>query len=487
MTTTPVVPLHAIRWSSTGIGRIVQFAAAHAGLTFPENRREITEAAVRRAMTHAGFKNADAFADHVVSDPAALDTALAELTIGETYFFRDPAQWDLVRREIVPELLAHHPGGLGIRAWSAGCASGEEAYTLGIVLRDAGCIAPTIVGTDLSEHRLARAARAVYSKWSMRGLDAAAQRRYFRQNGQHFHLLPELRDVRFRALNLIEDAYGEPGQELSELDVILCRNVLIYIETEQIALIFARLVGALRVGGWLMIAASDPQPSSDLPLDVVVTDAGLLFRKRGAHTVRRPERSDVCHEQSEGSAFVQNAVVEKKVVVAESSSELATRAYRLSDYDRAAALAQAVVDSGRDDAGTWVLLVRAHANRGAIDAAAQSCALGAARFPEAAELYVIESAIESQRERFGAAAQAARRAVYLDRTLAVAQLALGTALLRVGDNTAADRALRAAERLLAERSPMDVVPASDGASVRDLLTATRAHRALLDERTSRVG
>lgn len=480
----------AIAWSSPGYGCIVHAAGAHAGLTFPENRREITEAAIRRAMAHAGFKDVEAFAQRVVSDMGALDIALTELTIGETYFFRDPAQWELVRREIVPELLHHHQDGRGVRAWSAGCASGEEAYTLGIVLREAGCISPMVIGTDLCEHRLARATRAVYTKWSMRGLDTAANRRYFRESGQHFHLQREFCDARFRTLNLIGDDYGQPGQELSELDVILCRNVLIYIDAELLDSIFARMIGALREGGWLMVAASDPQPASTLPVDVVVTNAGLLYRKRTSRSAEPAHFFSAVatpHRWLTPGAPAPIVIPLRPVAVvksppAMSDVELATRAYRAADYSRAVELAERIIASERGDASTWVLLVRAHANRGALSEAARCCAVGITRFPDAAELHVVDSAIESQRERFAAAAEAARRAVYLDRTLAVAQLALGTAMLRLGDDAAADRALRAAERMLAERAPTEVVPASDGATAHDLLSTARAHRSLIERR-----
>ena len=159
------------RWSNIAFARIAAIVGRRAGLTFPESRREITEAALRRAMAHAGETRADRFAERMVGDPGVYAIAVTELTVGETYFFRDPAQWSLIRESIIPELLRVHTDGRGVRAWSAGCASGEEAYTLGIVLREAGCVAPSILGSDLCEHRLARAARAVYTKWSMRGID----------------------------------------------------------------------------------------------------------------------------------------------------------------------------------------------------------------------------------------------------------------------------------------------------------------------------
>ena len=482
----------ATAWSHPAFARIVRLIGERAGLSFPENRREITESALRRAMGHASDANADRFADRVASDPAIYSIALTELTVGETYFFRDPAQWKLIRDHVVPELFAIHPDGRGVRAWSAGCASGEEAYTLGIVLRDAGCVAPSVLGTDLCEHRLGRASRAVYTKWSMRGVDEATRRRYFSESGQYFHLLPEFRDVGFRPLNLATQTYGAEGQELVGLDVILCRNVLIYIAPEITKTIFARLAASLRIGGWLMIAASDPQPDADLPLDVVVTEAGLLYRKRDPAAAQKA----LAQEQKLASLEFPRAAITAPArfvpqpanhplhvvkTVARARERDAATAYRAADYNSAIQLAARDIAAGNDSVGTWVILTRAHANQGQLAEASSVCARAMARHSASAELHILDSSLAAERGQYGAAADAARRAVYMDRSLAAAHVALGMALLRSADIAAADRSLRAAERLLTELAPTDIVPASDGASVADMLSTVRAHRAILAE------
>ncbi len=486
-----------VRWSKPAYSRIAKIVAARAGLTFPENRREITEAALRRAMTHAGEANADHFALRVERDPETYATALTELTVGETYFFRDPAQWELIRAQIVPELLRVHPDGRGIRAWSAGCASGEEAYTLGIVMREAGCVDPSITGTDLCEHRLARASRAIYTKWSMRGVNEPTRRRYFAATGQYFHLLPEFRDVAFRPLNLVSAGYGVEGQELSGLDLILCRNVLIYIEPDVTTAIFARLVSALRPGGWLMVAASDPQPESGLPLDVVVTEAGLLYRKRDADATvaELPELASasthIWRPEPIAPARRVPAPVTRLTRAPSSppapSQRAALEAYQRSDYSAAIDLANGEIASGRETVSTWVVLTRSYANLGRLGDASAACTRALARHPATAELHILDSTLAAQRNQYAVAAESARRALYVDRSLAAAHVALGTALLRGSDPTAADRALRAAERLLTEIAPTAIVEASDGTSAADMLSAVRAHRALLAEGGLRAG
>jgi chemotaxis protein methyltransferase CheR len=162
-------------------------------------------------------------------------------------------------------------------------------------------------------------------------------------------------------------------------------------------------------------------------------------------------------------------------------------AYRSARYEQVISLAQAIVERGGDNAGVWTMLARAQANRGDVTAALRSLSRALERHPVDAELHIVASALEAQREHFGAAAEAARRAAYLDRNLAVAQVALGTALMRMGDVAAADRALRAAERLLTAMDADAVVPASDGARARELLNVVRAHRALMEQRGTRAG
>ena len=487
-----------VAWTHPAYARVIQLVGARAGLSFPENRRDITESALRRAMAHAGEGNADRFAERLAGDPAMYAIALTELTVGETYFFRDPAQWDLIRRQIAPALLFAHPDGRGIRAWSAGCASGEEAYTLGIVLRESGCVEPSIFGTDLCEHRLGRASRGVYTKWSMRGVDEATRRRYFTESGQYFQLRPEYHDVHFGPLNLAAPAYGSEGQSLFGLDLILCRNVLIYIAPEVTKVIFERLVAALRPGGWLMVAASDPQPEADLPLDVVITEAGLLYQKRDpAAAISRVQPIREFHHVDSVTALpivraperVSPSVPSERAlnVAARGPVPDAASAYRAADYDRAIELASRDITAGNDPVSTWVVLTRAQANKGRITEAGATCTRAIARHPSAAELHILESTLAAQRNQYSISAAAARRAVYMDRSLAAAHVALGMALLRGNDPAGADRALRSAERLLSELTPAHIVEASDGATAAEMLATVRAHRALLAEGGLRAG
>src|SRR5262249_21859102 len=145
------------------------------GLCFPPPRRAAAEDGIRRAMARAGVADPDRYRTLLESDGATLDDLVAELAIGETYFFREPAQFEYVRREVLPEVRARRGPGHPARAWRAACAPGEGAYSLAIVFAEGGLAGRSYtLATDVSRPALARARRGVYGGWSVRGTGAKA-------------------------------------------------------------------------------------------------------------------------------------------------------------------------------------------------------------------------------------------------------------------------------------------------------------------------
>ena len=165
---------------------------------------------------------------------------MAEITIGETYFFRDSAQFALLRDRVLPDLFS--PARLRahdapIRIWSAGCASGEEPYSLAILLHQLGWSSRAqVFGTDVSRPLLRQARQAQYSRWSLRGVPEEIVATYFKRSGDRFVLLPAIaRAVEFRYLNLADAGYPSPQSGVWGMDLILCRNVLIYFAADRVA------------------------------------------------------------------------------------------------------------------------------------------------------------------------------------------------------------------------------------------------------------
>jgi chemotaxis protein methyltransferase CheR len=193
-----------------------------------------------------------------VAGPDLAARLLDEVTVKETYFLRDAAQlaqidWPALLRQ------AHLNGAPKIRIWSAGCATGEEAYSLALLACEAfNTFDPpvTILATDLSAAALARARAGIYRPRSTRELTEHLGRRYFREDGQELVVADALRPlVRFACHNLVRDPVPPLGEQ--PFDTILCRNVLIYFDRPTVAGVIERLGRALARGGALVLGAAD--------------------------------------------------------------------------------------------------------------------------------------------------------------------------------------------------------------------------------------
>ncbi|MEO6528251.1 MAG: CheR family methyltransferase [Gemmatimonadaceae bacterium] len=494
-------------WTDPAFARIAEAVYLVAGLVFPPNRQPSAESGMRRAMAALHVVDPHALARAVEQPGEARDTVLAELTVGETYFFRDGAQLDVLRTEIFPTLLATRGADAPLRLWSAGCASGEEPYTLAIMLRELGWPHPAqILGTDVARPRLDAARRARYTRWSLRGVADERSERWFARRGAHFQLDDSIRDaVRFAPLNLISDAYPSPETDTNDQDVVLCRNVLIYFDMKSVAAIATRLLAALAPDGWLILGASDPPLSGLVPCEVVMTAGGIAYRRADRDPLRA-ERVAYLDARAGEAAIrasrwyaapvaadwiepdVQSPLAQAVLVpphapvqVPASSSpstdeefaiaaeDFATQ-YGAANYARAEALARDAVARDADRHDAWIVLVRAIANQGRMRDADAQCvrALDVQRMSP--ELHYLHAMLLGTAGEYREAAKAARRAIYLDGDFVMAHLQLGDALARVGDTDRAIRAFEHVMRALARTDATTPVLAADGVSATRLRT-----------------
>jgi len=179
------------------------------------SRHADLESGIRAACDECGFENAEEcidWLDGATLTRAQVETLATHFTIGETYFFREPEVFTIIEQQVLPELIVARraSGDRRLRLWSAGCSTGEEAYTLAIVvtrlLADLKDWHVTILGTDLDSRALRKAAMGVFGDWSFRGVPAAVKERYFQPKGERLYKIsPSLRAmVHFNYLNLAE-------------------------------------------------------------------------------------------------------------------------------------------------------------------------------------------------------------------------------------------------------------------------------------------
>jgi chemotaxis protein methyltransferase CheR len=181
---------------------------------------------------------------------------------GETFFFRDHGQFDLLRLHLLPELIARHRDDKILRLWSAGCASGEEAYSLAMLvdmlLPDRHDWNILILGTDIDSRAIARARSGRYGRWSFRMVPAALQQRYFHLEDKEWVMDERIRQMTsFRVSNLVGDVFPGFDSGLYDMDLILCRNVFIYFDAAAISSVAAKLAATLTEGGYLLTAHTE--------------------------------------------------------------------------------------------------------------------------------------------------------------------------------------------------------------------------------------
>ncbi len=193
-----------------------------------------------------------------------LDQLIAELTIGETFFFRHPDQFQILEEKVLPEVIARKQQTKTLRIWSAGCATGEEAYTIALILKNRFQAQLKdwkikIIGTDVNKVFLDRAARATYTPWSFRD---PSQRDYLMKNFADANgsreLRKELREmVQFSFHNLARHPIPSLTHDLFGFDVIFCRNVFIYFAPDTVRQILGKMAQCLAANGWLFLGPSD--------------------------------------------------------------------------------------------------------------------------------------------------------------------------------------------------------------------------------------
>jgi chemotaxis protein methyltransferase CheR len=246
---------------SNELERLERTMSEQLGFAFEAERLEQLEHAARARQAELGLANLDAYVARLGSPAFRAEEVarLAEtLTVTETFFFRNADQIQAFVEAVLPERTRH--GGRRLRILSAGCASGEEPYSLAIALCEAMPELETwdlqILGVDVNRAMLAKAERASYTPWSLRGTPDAIRNRYFKQTGGTLELDPVIRRmVTFRDQNLAEN---DPlFFRALACDVIFCRNVIMYFTPETMARVVSRLTDALLPGGFLFLGHAE--------------------------------------------------------------------------------------------------------------------------------------------------------------------------------------------------------------------------------------
>jgi two-component system CheB/CheR fusion protein len=269
-----------------GLEDLLIFIRDARGFDFTGYKRSTLARRIRKRMDEVGTTDFVDYRDHLESSAEEFGHLFNTILINVTSFFRDAETWTFLQREIMPDLIAATERSREIRVWSAGCASGEEAYSLAIAFAEAlgvdECAKRVkIYGTDVDEDALRDARVGIYPAKSLESIPSTLRERYFEQNGTQFAFRPDLRRrVIFGRHDITRDA------PISRLDLLVCRNTLMYFNVETQAQVIDRFHFALREGGCLFLGKAEMLLSDGERFEVVSMRQRFFRRRPGSAAPR---------------------------------------------------------------------------------------------------------------------------------------------------------------------------------------------------------
>ncbi len=474
------------RLSEAQRARFTAFVEARIGLHFSPSGSGELEQRIARAASETGFPSSVEFVEWLTHSPLSkeqLETLASHLTIGETYFWRDKETFRIFQERVIPELVARRrEEGRFLRIWSAGCATGEEPYSIAILLKetiaDISDWNVTILATDINPQFIEKAVRGVYGDWSFRDAPAWLGEKYFvaAEDGG-LEISPSLRGmVDFRMLNLAEDSYPSLFSNTNAMDLVFCRNVLMYFSPQIMGRVVERLSRSLVAGGWLIVSPTEIPHVQGAPFSVVMLSGVHLLRKEDAPTagslalpVKEPERTPVAPLDLPASRFevpaVDQRVLPAPTLTLEERLERSADLHRRGLYMDAVESLRGILSIAPENGDVLALLARSYANLGRLPLAREWCekAIRADRLNPSRH-FLLATIMQEQGDPQGAQ-RSLRQALYADPDFVLAHFSLGNSMLRLGRKRDGERHLQIALSLLQEHEREETLPESDGTTV----------------------
>ena len=491
------------------------------GLHFSERNWSSLRRGLKSAAQEFGYADSESCARWLLSSRMSstqVDTLARHLTIGETYFFRDTKIFEALENRVLPEILfARQSEERRLRIWSAGCSSGEEPYSIAILLTR---LLPniedwniSILATDLNVSVLQKAQKGVYSDWSFRSPPSWLKERYFRRREKSFELSPTIkRMVTFAPLNLAEDVYPSLSSNTNAIDIIFCRNVIMYFPLELQQKVIQQFHHALVHGGWLIVSPSEAS-SHLFPQYVTVNFPGTIFFMKGEQHETQPSLwfARMPHDEqlsysdrlysgshaqspqenaSEGDSAVQHMpffsaeagsadIVRAPAIqntapspfetvfqdagaeTLEDCLEHARELYRQGAYE--ALLAKLLPRAAQSrESETCELIARAYANQGCFAKALGWCDKALEIDKLNPSTHYLKATILQEEQQNEHAIASLRRTLFLDRDFVLAYVALGNLVRQQGRIKESAKYFETARQLLQHYAPNSLLPESDG-------------------------
>ena len=436
--------------SDPAYSRLKDHVLGTTGLAYYSDKDTDLARRIGRRLSDLGFHGCASYLD-LLRDPrrgpSEMDALIAEVTIGETYFFRHREHFDALRDLVVPDLVARNAGSRRLRIWCAGCADGAEPYSLSILLRRElphllhGWTV-SILGTDINRRYLATAAAGRFEEWSLRSTPENLRRACFEEKGKSWTIAPEFKSgVSFQFHNLVENSLPPQCDGPYGFDLIVCRNVMIYFGADLMQRIVNQFHDSLASGGWLVVGPSEPNMTCFTSFRAVNAPGVTLYQKPGSSM------------ETNEAIGVQNLPIPAVLLPA--------------SVDLPAAV------TATDQPVSTLADLRQRADQGELEDAARC----AHRLLESDNLNPLVhfhyALVLEQMGKYAESERSLRNAIYLDRDAVLAHYHLGLLQKARDEWRQASRSFENALDLLAGRPAAEIVADADGLTVAELTELVR--------------
>lgn len=476
--------------ADTELSQISELIAKRMGLHFQANRWRDLERGICSAAREFGFKDAESCIRWLLKSPLSknqIEILASYLTIGETYFFRDKESFEVLESHILPELICSRQGNeKRIRIWSAACATGEEPYSIAILMSkmipDIKDWNITILSTDINPRFLQKATEGVYTKWSFRNTPPWVKERYFKitKNGR-FEILPSIKKmVTFSYQNLGEDSYPSLLTNTNAMDIIFCRNVLMYFSQNFSSQVIQKLYRSLVEKGWLIVSPCETSHILFSQFATLNFNNSIFYRKTTTNN-KLQDASCKMHEiipLAQDYEFIPEpaqGIIPPESEIAEEIEEArsedpqqqesyleALELYRKGHYtETIKQVAELLSKNGRSSMAMG-LLVRAFANQGRLSEASELCnkAIDADKLNPS--LHYLLATILQEQGALDEAIKSLKRALYIDPDFVLAHFTLGNLIKQQGRLKESRKHFDNALTLLQSHSNEDILLESEG-------------------------
>lgn len=483
----------------TGLSGVCEIIASRMGLHFPVERWDMLRHNLTLAGVEFGFQHLNEFTQWLLTtdlNNKQIDILASYLTISETFFWRETPVFSAITDFVLPELIASKKdGGKNIRIWSAGCSSGEEAYSLAIALHkaipDIKDWNVTILATDINPKALEKAASGIYSKWSFRNCPSWLKANYFNNLGEgKYEIIPEIKEmVTFSKLNLVEDIFPSVVNNTQKMDIIFCRNVLMYFTDEWIRKISQNLSHSLTKDGWFVVSSCELSSQVFINFTPIDYSGAFLYRKGQKNFSTSKKTSSLLFVRDEPSPVVTDLFIspnsELYLTILNSDMGIITPTelsiVTTTEPDSATA-PDSTSEIVSDIEPATDLNIRQLANQGHLPEALLLCDEGIEEDKFSTGLYFLRASILQELDKTSEAIASLKQAIYLDPNFIMAHFALGNLFIRQRQPKNAKRYFNNVLDLLSTFNDEDILVESEGLSVmhiREIISANMQKNTIL--------